>query len=501
MIIRSLLLSIFLIVLYSANGQYNHKVFNIDTRPGQSSIPFDFTVFKNKVYFYAKDSANGMELRVYDNNSVSLVADICPGTPNCVDYTYDYEKKYMAVVNDTLYFSARSSPTSRKNIYKYDGINPPVIAADLFDFLPSSIPRQFVSLDNKLYFLADTGLSFQIAEIMEYDPSTGSVKFINSGGGIYERSSLIAWNNLLYYNGNNATVGRELFAYDPQTNSGTVVAEALQGTNGIAISDFEIVGSNLYFMALYPGSFDRQVCEYDGSKINLISVDTNRGVYLTQSGGYMHKAYCSYQGNICMGLRYDTTKWGIFLYDPKHKHLSLFKEAPLATDDRLFSYSNKLYYTDSSLMIGDFNKQSVDIHQSDTTLSFHTIFLTSCFIYNNLLFAAAILDVNLVEYELLVLYDSTLSIANHVTKPKMAFAYPNPATNNAYIDIHIENVQTLSIQLADIQGRTVYLEQPKLYSPGMHKITIPISNLFHGTYVYSLHGTSSLLHHGKIIKQ
>lgn len=102
------------------------------------------------------------------------------------------------------------------------------------------------------------------------------------------------------------------------------------------------------------------------------------------------------------------------------------------------------------------------------------------------------------------IYDTTTIVSvKSVNKNDISIAlYPNPTTQDAYLDIHLDKAQTFSLQLTDMQGRIVYKNEVKLYSQGQHKLTIPMQQLANGTYIYTVSdGNGILLNSGKLLKQ
>ena len=85
---------------------------------------------------------------------------------------------------------------------------------------------------------------------------------------------------------------------------------------------------------------------------------------------------------------------------------------------------------------------------------------------------------------------------------RTVLAYPNPTTQDTYLDIQLKEAQNLSVQVSDIGGRIVYALDSKLYSQGKHSISLPMANMPPGTYFYSIFDRNAgLLSGGQIIKQ
>lgn len=93
------------------------------------------------------------------------------------------------------------------------------------------------------------------------------------------------------------------------------------------------------------------------------------------------------------------------------------------------------------------------------------------------------------------------NIAKQAT-PFPITAYPNPAGNTLHLDITLQQAQTLSVAITDVQGRVVYHSKEKLYSQGSHTIDADITLLPAGTYIYTLADELGIpLNSGKVIKK
>ena len=128
--------------------------------PGLSNLsPTALTVYNDELYFFARHGGVGQELHKFDGNTVSLVADITPGTGDYVNPEYDLYG--MAVYNDTLFFMADDGVHGRE-LWAHDGTQTALIA----DLIPgpdggmgSTLDPAFVSFDGALYFYAFVGES------------------------------------------------------------------------------------------------------------------------------------------------------------------------------------------------------------------------------------------------------------------------------------------------------------------------------------------------------
>jgi ELWxxDGT repeat protein len=125
---------------------------------GYGSNPGHFAIFEDKLYFSA-DGPEGDELRVYDGNVVSLVADVTPWGSS--------SPSHLAVFDGRMYFAASDFPgpviTLNTELWAFDGataskvedINP---TFDSNNVPRSSFPKGFTAYGDYLYFMADDGI-------------------------------------------------------------------------------------------------------------------------------------------------------------------------------------------------------------------------------------------------------------------------------------------------------------------------------------------------------
>ncbi len=241
--IFSLLFLLYITGLYAQNAT---MVANIN--PGSSnSTPKYLTVFNNKLYFNANDGTNGKELWVYDGtNPPAMVADI--NLSGDADPKSISTQRSMTVFNNKLYFSADDG-TNGRELWVYDGTNPPVMVADIFPGVDGSSPSDMAVFNNKLYFDANNGTDGE--ELWAYDGTNAPVMVanINTGSNSSTPSNLTVYNNKLYFGANNASYNTELWVYDG-TNPPSMVYDIAPTVYAYSNPTFLTVFNNkLYFNA------------------------------------------------------------------------------------------------------------------------------------------------------------------------------------------------------------------------------------------------------------
>jgi ELWxxDGT repeat protein len=283
------------------------------------SGPDYLTVFQDKLLFSANDGIVGNELFLWDgSNPVSLVDDIrkCSSgsSPEIDDilnnemyiltngnsgrdlWTYDglnLPKKMpractdhycigpsssdFILFNSKLYFSAFYGETYGSELYSYDGINSPVLVADLASGPAYSNPESFIIFKNKLYFTA--GNNFSNRKLWMYDGSNppSLVSGIDPDPHGQGPSSLLIFNDKLFFQSNDSIHGLELWVYDG-SNPPALVADLNNG-KGDGVSGLRpvLLNGKMYFGA-NDGIHGFEPFEFDGANPPSMIYDINPGV-------------------------------------------------------------------------------------------------------------------------------------------------------------------------------------------------------------------------------
>jgi ELWxxDGT repeat protein len=215
-----------------------------------SSNPSDFTEFNNKLLFSADDGVNGTELWVTDGTTggTKLVKDINPGSSEgYYGGTYpDSSNPYnFTIFNNKLLFSADDGVNGRE-LWVTDGttggtkllkdINPGSSEGYNGETFPdSSYLNDFTIFNNKLYFSANDGENG--TELWVTDGTANGTQLvadINPGSEGSDVGGLTVVGQELFFTANNGLTGRELFklSFDNSTTiTGTNGADNLNGNN------------------------------------------------------------------------------------------------------------------------------------------------------------------------------------------------------------------------------------------------------------------------------
>lgn len=78
--------------------------------------------------------------------------------------------------------------------------------------------------------------------------------------------------------------------------------------------------------------------------------------------------------------------------------------------------------------------------------------------------------------------------------------YPNPASDNVYINYRNGELDVVNITLSDLQGRTVYKKKVVIYDNAFNEV-VPIKNLAKGTYLLNIKDYEGYEYSQKITKK
>lgn len=238
-----------------------------DINPGfASSTPTSFILFDGNVYFSATDATNGKEVWKYEDGTVSLLADINPGSASSNPATLNKS----VIEGGYMYFRATTASYGT-DIWKTDGITTTMEA----DFTESSSISQIFFNGTDFLFTALTvtgefelwkydGLSYQVVTI---NPDNGS-----SPGG------LVIINDTLYLGASNGFDGIEPHFYDGI--SSTFMGNTDSSSAGLIVtpnSRFDTLNNELYFITEMP-PYDKNYWHFTDTGSYMVT-DTNLTYY------------------------------------------------------------------------------------------------------------------------------------------------------------------------------------------------------------------------------
>jgi ELWxxDGT repeat protein/VCBS repeat-containing protein len=239
------------------------------SNPGQYG---GFVELGGDLYFTAYDTANSYELRKLDGatDTVSLVADINPGSNGSFAGAYGG----FIELDGNLYFTA-FDPTKGYELRKLDGATGTVsLVANIHAGSGSSFAGQyggFVEFDGDLYFTAFDPTNGD--ELRKLDGSMGAISLvadINPGLGhsnAGQNGGFVEFDGDLYFSADGGPgVGVELYRVDGATGDVELVVDLAAGSGSSTPSDFAVVDGALYFSAVTP-EHGRELYRYDGTTL------------------------------------------------------------------------------------------------------------------------------------------------------------------------------------------------------------------------------------------
>ncbi len=291
--------------IYSYDGSSFTRITDINSGSNSSS-PNYFTVYNDKLYFSANNSTYGTELYVYDGTNVSLVADNASGS------TSGFGWGGMKVYKDKLYFQGYST-TVGYELYAYDGTSISLvkdISAGTSGKIQGSIDNSNIHInargatgetnrpanrpENDMHhYRSNISLSNSINPGMN---TSGSSSYVNSS---YPQNFTI-YNDKLFFNAQNTTIGGELFYYDGTDVTGIDIYTGsttsgdntyLNGSYPYSITEYNSV---LYFSA-QNSTYGTELWGYDATNGARLIKDISPGSYTSGSSTYKNS---SYPGNL-----------------------------------------------------------------------------------------------------------------------------------------------------------------------------------------------------------
>ncbi|MFY0713255.1 T9SS type A sorting domain-containing protein [Seonamhaeicola sp. NFXS20] len=281
--------------LWVTDGTETGTTFVKDLKSGSgNSSPTGFFEYNNTLYFSA-DSGSGSVLFSTDGTESGTNATGHPFVFNPIE------------TGGLIYFVLT---TDSNKLYQFDGTNTSPVTNNGTG-TEALIGAHFTAFNNKLlcYMSYSDDVSTVGLELYEYDPSTGLftlIKDIDTGTGsssisfltvlgneVYFEAdnalwktdgteagttavdkastlsgitNLFAWNNVLYFEGDNGTSGDQLWAYNPSTDAITNISNITGGTsNDHDPSDYAILGDYLYYAGEVADNTAQYLFRTDGS--------------------------------------------------------------------------------------------------------------------------------------------------------------------------------------------------------------------------------------------
>ena len=225
-----------LVVARAAYAETPVRITDIQAGPSSSlSSLRNAAVLADKLYFGATDDGSNYDLWVYDGISS---ASIVPGGVGL-------EPEYLTEWEGALYFLG--GPFADRELWRYDGVNPPAEELDLFA-AGSGNPEHLIVFGPELCFNALTSEAVG-DELVCWDGTNAPTVYdlrTGTAGSSFEKPAVIG--DTLYFDAFGDGVGSEPWAYEGFSPP-TLVGDLEPGTASSNPESFVGVGTTVYFRA------------------------------------------------------------------------------------------------------------------------------------------------------------------------------------------------------------------------------------------------------------
>ncbi|MBL0738496.1 T9SS type A sorting domain-containing protein [Flavobacterium sp. GN10] len=251
--------------LFKSDGTVEGTKLVKDIQPTYEALDnlSDMKVINGTLFFSAIDGVHGFELWKSDGteNGTVLVKDINPGKNS--SFKTHNDKQEFTVLNDVLYFSANNG-VNDVELWKSDGTEAGTFMVK--DINPGgynygSHPKEFVTLNNSVYFIA---IDYSGTSLWKTNGTeSGTVKVIS----LNDMRVLKVVNNklLIVAETSGTTYGPHDLWVSDGTASGTKHLKSFGDNLNSDIRFSATLDNQLYFVAKNPDSFRRSVYKTDGT--------------------------------------------------------------------------------------------------------------------------------------------------------------------------------------------------------------------------------------------
>jgi ELWxxDGT repeat protein len=446
-----------------------------------SSFPSCFVPFNDQLYMVARTAGVGYELFAYDGVSApGLAEDVTAGTTDGVISTFGAS---IAVLGDSLYFAGNNGDGRGMELMKKGSAGVSTRAGlDIYTGPLSSEPLSITSFKGKIYFSAIAATTGR--ELYVYNPATNTstlISDIQPGGGGSTPDNFCIYKDKLYFSALTTALGRELYSYDPATNATTLVKDLTPAFSSTPYS-LKVIDNKLYFVA-FTDANGYELYNYDGVTVTRVT-DLNPG-----KGHGLNTGLALYKNKIYFSGDDGTSGTQLFSYDPATGTTALaYSFHPSGGYPVGFTvYGGKLYFQATEYING-FELWETDGTTTKMVQDLNTgsdaSFPSALTVWKGKLHFAAQTATYGTE-----LY--TLSTPEGLGLPHTAFngsvvVAPNPAGADTRLLLNLDGTQKLRIALSDISGKQLYTVPPGEYQSGHHEVALPMRDYPAGNYIYEI---------------
>jgi ELWxxDGT repeat protein len=320
----------------------------------------DFGIFKNRLYFAANDGTHGMELWSYDGiNEPAMEADIYTGIGHSVPYGF-------TVFKNKLYFNATSSfdcdgldyCTSDDELWEYDGVNPPQRVADIIPgTFTGSCPTNLTVYKGKLYFTASSKDEYDYEidevylldnELWVYDGENPPSEVADINPGIWDScpTNLTVYKKKLYFYASNELYRRQLWVYNG-ISSPEIVMDVVPENDGYSPNGITCFKNKLFFGAS-DGIHGMELWVYDGVNPPSMVADIHKGCGSSYPGGFYNYTTTVFKDKLYFCADDGKHGYELWVYDgnsPPSLVADIYRGKKSSYPCGFSEYSGKLYFS------------------------------------------------------------------------------------------------------------------------------------------------------------
>lgn len=459
------------------------KVYDINKSARNSSYsdPNYLTVYENKLYLRAYDSAHGNELWVVDPASgESLVADINPSNgissqqSGCPMYGFHMTIAFVEALQKEALFYIYNDGVHGNELFRYHGVNPPVLIKEYLVGsygLASACATDLITIKDTI-FLYD-----QSTGIWKYNVNTHHArKIANSDYPVKQLPNrLFEFKGELYINAEDSTNTNRLYVYNRNANTMDLKFDLKNFNHS------RVINNVLYFVA------GDSLYKYDGTNMP----EAIAPAAVSPVNTYTQNHIGEFSGKVY----YQASNTDLYEYDPALKTTRLIAKSTQSgpyQPDGFIECDGKMYFSASDQVHGrelwvwdgvNDPKLAVDIIQAGTNNSSSPFDFR---VIDNKLYFIAYSGINGASGMEVHRYDPNATSVKNISFSGEVNIYPNPATDNATLEITLAEQRLFMVSLYSINGKKIYSIPNTVYSAGTTKVSLNTNTLPSGTYFYSV---------------